>query len=72
MVERLAFEWVLMSMARRQRFPLNDVLQQLTDDSLGAVGSDDDLGMDSDSDFDYDSPVEGIIEWHTSHNTKKI
>ena len=59
MVEWFAFEWVL---TRRYRFPLNDVLQKLTDDSLCAEGSDDDLGMDSDSDFNYDSPVEVIIE----------
>ena len=47
------------------RFPLSRVLEQLeNDDAVGgpfADGSDDDLGMDSDYDYNSDSSVEGTI-----------
>ena len=44
-------------MARRGRIPLDTVLQQLSDPV--ADGSDDDLGMDSDYDYNSDSSEEG-------------
>ena len=50
-------------MARSSRF---SVLQHLdSDDALDhgmAGGSDDDLGMDSDYDYESDSSVEGVIQ----------
>ena len=53
-----------MTMARRSRISVNDVLQQLDDDDCFdcemAEGSDDDLGMNTDYDYDSDSSVEGI------------
>ena len=53
-------------MARRSRLSVSDILQHLdTNDSFDqemAEGSDDDLGMDTDCDYDSDSSVEGIIQ----------
>ena len=50
-------------MARRPRLSMSDVLQQLdSDNSLDngmAEGSDDDLGMTTDPDYDPDSSAEG-------------
>ena len=45
------------------RFPLSRVLEQLENDAVGGPfdGSDDDLGMDSDYDYNSDSSVEGTI-----------
>ena len=52
-------------MARRPRLSMDDVLQQLdSDDSLDcgmAEGSDDDLGMSIDPDYDSDSSAEGTL-----------
>ena len=49
-------------MATKGRILLSRVLEQL-DTAAGPVaeGSDDDLGMNSDYDYDSDSSVEGII-----------
>lgn len=65
-------------MARRGRFPLREVLQQLDNgmDSLMAEGSDDDLGMDTDDEeYNYDSDdgaVAGIIYSTIIYYTESI
>ena len=52
-------------MASRARFQVNDVLHQLdSDDEWVAEGSDDDLGMDSDYDYDSASSEEGTRSVH--------
>ena len=52
-------------MARRSRVGVDDILQHLdSDDSLGYGmdgGSDDNLGMDTDYDYESDSSLEGTI-----------
>ena len=52
-------------MARRSRVCVDDILQHLdSDDSSGYGmdgGSDDDLGMDTDYNYESDSSLEGII-----------
>ena len=48
-------------MARRSRVSVDDILQHLNNDSFDCAGSDDDLGMDSDYDYESDSSQEGII-----------
>ena len=50
-----------MSMAKRPRVDLNQVLHYLSDDEWAAEGSDDDLGMDEDPSYFYPSSDEGII-----------
>ena len=55
---------LLSTMARRSRVSVEDILQHLnSDDSLGHGmdgGSDDDLGMDTDYEYESDSSLEGI------------
>ena len=50
-----------MSMAKRPRVDLNQVLHYLSDDEWAAEGSDDDLGMDEDPSYYSASSDEGII-----------
>ena len=50
-------------MARRSRVTVEDVLQHLDSDDYGLEGgSDDDLGMDSDYDYESECSAEGIIQ----------
>ena len=46
--------------------PLSEVLEDIENedfvDDLMAEGSDDDLGMDSDCDYDSENSLEGIIQ----------
>ena len=57
-----------MSMARRSGIPLSDILRHLD--------SDDDLGMDSEYEYDSDNSVEGIYiilaKLHFDNNTYSI
>lgn len=61
-----------MTMARRSRISVNDVLEQLDSDDCFdcemAEGSDDDLGMNTDYDYESDSSVEGIIHQNKFQN----
>ena len=50
-----------MSMAKRPRVDLNQVLHYLSDDKWAAEGSDNDLGMDEDPSYFSPSSDEGII-----------
>jgi hypothetical protein len=50
-------------MAQRSRVSIDDILQHIdSDDSLdhGMPGASDDLGMDSEYDYESDSSLEGI------------
>ena len=47
-------------MARRSRVSVDDILQHLDNDSFDCAGSDDDLGMNSDYDYESDISEEGI------------
>ena len=51
-----------MSMAKRARIQLSELLHQLSDDEWAADGSDDDLGMDEE--YSYDSSDEGSTVSH--------
>ena len=66
-------ECLLSTMARRSRVSVEDILQHLNgDDSLehGMDGSsDDDLGMDTDYEYELDSSLEGI---HSYYNQQTI
>ena len=50
-----------MTMTKRTRINLSELLHQLSDDEWAAEGSDDNLGMDEDYSYDSASSDEGII-----------